>query len=154
MVYCGLKSLKEAKMDDIKLKEFVLKELQKNIPEEIAKDEKKEKKSTLSNINEPLVDKLVAEFCEMNPHDWEVLNVFTLSDEKTKEITENIAAAIADGTVERLRYEQAVNEAGLAYQTAVWNEYMDAMPPTSLTEEESDSLMQEIMKINENEINN
>jgi uncharacterized membrane protein YebE (DUF533 family) len=117
-------------MDNKKLKGFVLKELQKDIPEEIAKDEKKAREFILSNINEPLVDKLVAEFCEKNPYDWEVLNMFTLSDEKTKEIQENIAAAIADGTVERLKYEQAVNEAGLAYHIAVWDEYMDELSDT------------------------
>jgi nitroimidazol reductase NimA-like FMN-containing flavoprotein (pyridoxamine 5'-phosphate oxidase superfamily) len=118
-------------MDNVKLKEFVLKELQKE-------------EFIVSNINEPLVDKLVAEFCEKNPHDWEELNVFTLSDEKVKEIRENIAVAVADGTVERIKYEQAVNHAGLAYHTAVMNGYMDELPDT---EEELDSLMREIMKL-------
>jgi pyruvate-formate lyase len=114
-------------MDNVKLKELVLKELQKEVPQEIAKDEKKAKEFIVSTINEPLVDKLVAEFCEKNPQDTEVLNVFNVSDEELKEIKENIAAKIADGTVERIKYEQAINHAGLAYKIAVVDEYFDEL---------------------------
>jgi hypothetical protein len=102
-------------MDNVILKEFVLKEFKKKIPQETARDEKKVKEFISRNINEPLVDKLVAEFCEMNPMDFAVLNTFKLSDEKLKEIKENIETAIADGTIERIKYEQVVNHAGLAY---------------------------------------
>jgi hypothetical protein len=101
-------------MNNVKLKEFVLKELQKESNEFV-----------LSTINEPLVDELVAEFCEKNPEEFAVLNTFSVSDEKLKWIKENIGAAIADGTVERIKYEQVVNHAGLACQSAVRDEYMD-----------------------------
>ncbi|MDR0585027.1 MAG: hypothetical protein LBG57_11885 [Treponema sp.] len=114
-------------MDNGKLKEFVLMELKKEVPQEIAKDEKKAKEFILSNINEPLVDKLIAEFCEKNPRDMEVLNTFRLSDEKLKESKENIDTAIADGTVERIKYKQIVNHAGLAYQSAVMDGYFDEL---------------------------
>jgi hypothetical protein len=126
-------------MDNVKLKEFVLKELQ-NKAEEFG----------LNTINEPLVDKLVAEFCEKNPEEFAVLNTFGVSDEKSKEIKANIATAIADGTIERIKYEQAVNYAGLAYQSAVMNEYMDEIKQAveefnsdNFTEEELKFLMQE-----------
>jgi geranylgeranyl pyrophosphate synthase len=126
-------------MDNVKLKEFVLKELQN-----------KAKEFGLSTINEPLVDKLVAEFCEKNPDEFAVLNTFGVSDEKSKEITENIATAIADGTIERIKYEQIVNYAGLAYHSAVMNEYSDEIKqavkefnPDNFTEEELKFLMQE-----------
>jgi hypothetical protein len=115
-------------MNTVKLKEFVLKELQKDVPQEIAKDEKKAQECIVTTINEPLIDKLVAEFCEKNPQDLEVLNVFKLNDEELEEIKATIAAGIADrimGTIERLKYKQAVNNAGLAYQSAVLNEKID-----------------------------
>jgi hypothetical protein len=116
-------------MDNVKLKELVLKELQKEAPREIAQDEKKAREFILRTINEPLVDKMIAEFCEMNPQDTEVLNVFKLSDEELERIkaiiAENIDAASANSMIEKFKYEQAINSAGLAYKVAVFDEYID-----------------------------
>jgi hypothetical protein len=108
-------------MDKEKLTVFAIAEFQKTmpadeIPQEIAGDEKKISEFILSNVNGPLLDKVVDEFCQKNPEPFAVLNVFSVSDEKLKEIKENIAAAIADGTVERIKYEQVVNHAGLEYK--------------------------------------
>ena len=97
-------------MDATKLKRLTIEKLSETIP--------------LANINEPLVDKLVAEFCEKNPEEFAVLNPFSVSDEELKDIKENIKRANADGIVERLEYEQAVNNAGLAYQHEKMAEYI------------------------------
>ena len=93
-------------MDATKLKRLTIEKLSEEIP--------------LANINEPLVDKLVAEFCEKNPQEFAVLNPFSISDEELKDIKENIKRAIADGIIERLKYEQVVNHAGLTYQYTVF----------------------------------
>ena len=95
-------------MDREKLKKFVLAELKKIIPQEIA----------LENINMPLLDKLIEEFCAKNPKDMEVLNVFSPTDEHMDEINKNPEKAIADGLIDRMQYEQIINRAGLAYQSA------------------------------------
>jgi hypothetical protein len=93
-------------MDNGKLKELVLKELQKEVPQEIARDEKKAKEFILSNINESLVNKLVAEFCEKNPDDFAVLNTFDFNN-----VHENAAE-----TPENIKYKLSVNRAGLEYK--------------------------------------
>ena len=93
-------------MDNAKLKEFVLKELQKGIPQEIAKDEKKAKEFILSNIDESLVNKLVAEFCEKNPDDFAVLNTFDF----------NNAHENATETPESIKYKLSINHTGLEYK--------------------------------------
>jgi hypothetical protein len=104
-----------------------LKELQKEVPQEIAKDEKKAREFILSTVNEPVVDKLVAEFCEKNPQDFEVLNVFDFSDEELKKTKENIGTETTDGMLEIIKYEQVVNLAGLAYKSAVISEAIDKL---------------------------
>jgi hypothetical protein len=118
-------------MEKEKLKQFALDEFRKKYPqpatkspaEETAQDEKASHECTSTNINEPLLDTLVNEFCQNNPEEFAVLNVFSVSDEKLKEIQENIETAIADGTIERITYEQIINHAGLAYQQHVMNGY-------------------------------
>ncbi|WP_148257671.1 hypothetical protein [Leadbettera azotonutricia] len=100
-------------MDREKLKKFALDEFKKQAPKEIARDEKSLHEFTLKNINEPLLDKLVDEYCQKNPEEFAVLNVFGVSDEKLKEITEKTDVA---STIERIEYKKIVNNAGLAYQ--------------------------------------
>ncbi|MFP3041414.1 hypothetical protein LQZ19_06285 [Treponema primitia] len=95
------------------LKKFALDEFKKQAPEEIAKDEKRLHEFILKSINEPLLDKLVDEYCQKNPEEFAVLNVLSISDEKLKEITEKTNTA---GALERIKYIKIINNAGLAYQ--------------------------------------
>jgi NADP-dependent 3-hydroxy acid dehydrogenase YdfG len=105
-------------MEKEKLRQFAIAEFLKEAPQEIAMDEEKSRNFIAQNINEPLLDKLLDEFCEKNPEEFAVLNPFSLSDE------ENIKRVIPDGIIERLKYEQVVNNAGLAYQTDKMAEYI------------------------------
>jgi hypothetical protein len=107
--------LKENKgMDATKLKQLTIAKLSEEIP--------------LANINEPLVDKLVGEFCEKNQQEFAKLNTFTFSDERLKEIKANLDKAITDGTIERIEYEQAINHAGVAYLSSKVCEYIAELP--------------------------
>jgi hypothetical protein len=103
-------------MEREKLKKFVFDEFKKEAPWEIAADEEKFREFILKNIDEALLDRLVDEFCAKNPKEFEVLNVFMLSDEQIDEIKKNPGKAIADGTIDRIKYEKIINHAGLAYQ--------------------------------------
>jgi hypothetical protein len=106
-------------MEREKLKKFAFNEFRKKVPQEIANDEKKWQEFILKNINETLLDKLVDEFCQKNPEEFAVLNPLGFSDEKLKEITENIDAASAAGMLEEIKYKKIINNAGLAYQGEV-----------------------------------
>jgi hypothetical protein len=106
-------------MEKERLKKFAFDEFKKQAPPEIAKDEKSLHEFILKDLDEPLLDKLLDEFCQKNPEEFAVLNTFSISDEKLKEITNNIAAAIADGMFEKIKYEQIINHAALEYQKDV-----------------------------------
>jgi hypothetical protein len=101
-------------MDKEILRKFVLEEFKKKLPQE--------------NIDEPLMDKLMEEFCRKNPNDMEVLNVFDLTDEEISEINKNPEKAIADGTLTRIEYGQIINHAGLAYRSDEFCKYIDDLP--------------------------
>ena len=93
-------------MDTIELKELVIEELSKEIPTGKIRDRAKLRELVLANMNETLVDKLVAEFCEKNPEAHAVLNPFDFSDPKQN----------AAETAESIQYKILVNNAGLAYR--------------------------------------
>ena len=93
-------------MDTIELKELVIEELSKTIPAGKIQDSAKLRELVLANMNEALVDKLVAEFCEMNPEAHAVLNPFDFTDPKQN----------ASETAESIQYKMIVNNAGLAYR--------------------------------------
>jgi hypothetical protein len=111
-------------MEREKLKQFALDEFKKKYPqpatkspaEETAYAERALHECTATNINEPLLDTLVNEFCQNNPEEFAVLNVLSVSDAQLKEITGKSDAEIAAGTIERITYAKIINNAGLAYQ--------------------------------------
>ena len=103
-------------MEREKLKKFVLDEFKKEAQQKIAAGEKGADEFISENIDGLLLDRLIDEFCAKNPADWEVLNVFRLSDEQANEIKRDPEKAIASGIINRLKYEQIINNAGLAYK--------------------------------------
>ena len=115
-------------MEREKLKIFVLDEFKKEAQQENAAGEKSANENNLQNIDELLLDRLIEEFCAMNPMDLEVLKVFKLSDKQLNEINKDPEKAIASGLINRIKYEQIINHAGLAYQTSEINKYIDSLP--------------------------
>jgi uncharacterized protein YerC len=104
-------------MEREKLKKIALDEFTEKVPQEIAKNEKKLHEFISKNINEPLLDKLVDEFCKQNPEEFAVLNpLCIISGEELKEIAEKIDVA---SMVEIIQYEKIINNAGLAYQADI-----------------------------------
>jgi hypothetical protein len=93
-------------MDKEKLKRFALDEFRKKVPRETAADETKLDEFIVKNIDVPLFDKLLEEFCAKNPDDFEVLNTFDFND-----VEQN-----AKETLESIKYKQIINHAGLAYK--------------------------------------
>jgi hypothetical protein len=114
-------------MDKEVLKRFVLDEFKKEVPQEIATDETKVQEFISKNLDDPLLDKLMEEFCAKNPDDEAVLNVFTLSDEEINEINKNTEKAIADGTIKRIKYEQIINHAGLGKRSADFRKLVETL---------------------------
>ena len=94
-------------MDKIELKELMIAELSKEIPEDEIRDGESLRELVLANMNEPLVDKLIDEFCKMNPEAGAVLNPFDFNDP-----IQNAAE-----TAESIEYKMLMNKAGLAYRT-------------------------------------
>jgi hypothetical protein len=92
-------------MNPIELKELMIEELIKEIPTDRNQDRAALRELALTNMNEPLVDKLVAKFCKKNPDALAVLKPFDTSD-----LEQN-----GTETVESIRYRRLVNNAGLAY---------------------------------------
>ncbi|MFP3041415.1 hypothetical protein LQZ19_06290 [Treponema primitia] len=93
-------------MDSLLLKELLIDELARKVPAEKISDKSKLREFVLANIDKPLVDKLVAEFCGKNPEDFAVLNVFSFND----------AEQNTDETQESIKYKLAINRAGLNYR--------------------------------------
>lgn len=93
-------------MDKEELKNLVLEEFKKRVPAEIATDEKRVQEFVSENIDEPLLDKLVEEFCMKNPQDFAVLNTFDFDN----------AEQNREETVESIKYKTFVNSAGLKYK--------------------------------------
>ena len=118
-------------MEKERLKRFVLDELKKKVPEEIAADEQKAAEFISKNFDGSLLDRLMDEFCAKNPNDLGVLNVFNLTDEQMDEIRKNPEKAIADGVIDRVKYGQIINHAALAYQSNALIEHINGLPDSA-----------------------
>jgi hypothetical protein len=104
-------------MDTIVLKEFLIEELSKKIPADKIRDGATLRELVLADWNDPLVNKLIAEFCEMNPEVGAVLNPFGFKDAEQNALE----------TVESLEYKMCVNHAGHAYQKKELGEIMQEL---------------------------
>jgi hypothetical protein len=93
-------------MDAVELKELLIKEFSKELPAAKVQDWAALRELVLANMNEPLADKLIAEFCKKNPEPRAVLNPFGFNG------TEQSATE----TEESINYKILVNNAGLAYR--------------------------------------
>ena len=103
-------------MERDKLKTFVMDEFKKDAQKKNATGEGSVNESGKKGIDEALLEKMIDEFCAMNPMDLEVLNVFTISDEQVAKIKQNPGKELTSELIARLEYGQIINNAGLAYK--------------------------------------
>ena len=88
-------------MNTTELKEFLIEEFGKEIPSDKIRDGKTLRELVLADMDEPLADILLAEFCEKNPGNMAVINPLEYDP--------------ATETAKSAKYKMMINHAALAY---------------------------------------